>query len=154
MGAMSEFSYQPRPVTFLDLWEHRGWRMKLYGIAYGRSRPEASLVQRAGELAAEILPEASEEYGVGFIGAHQGKAGNFIFVDWWADENELHHHVFISKDGAPEDFVDATATGPTACVWDLAVIHYERNAWIETVMKRAGEEAFDAYLERRLEGTI
>jgi len=151
---MEEFAYQSRPVSFLELWEYDGWRMKMYGIAHGRTRPENDLVDRARELAAGVLGGVSDHYGVGFIGVHQGKTGNFIFVDWWAQENELHHRVFISTSASPYDFVDATATGPTACVWDLAVIHHERDAWVETVMKRGGRDGFDAYLARRLEGEI
>lgn len=151
---MTAFSYEPRPVTFLELWRHKGWRMKLYGIAWQRPRPEAAFVERAREIATGVLPDVSGRYGVGFIGVHQGKTGNFIFVDWWAQENELHHHVFISLPDAPMEFRDQTASGLTACVWDLAVIHHERDAWVEAVMKGGGEEGFDAYLERRLEGMV
>lgn len=32
--------YVPRSVSFLELLEHDGWRVTLYGIAYGRDRPD------------------------------------------------------------------------------------------------------------------
>ena len=38
---------------------------------------------------------------------------------------------------------------PVACVWDLAVMAFEREAWIEFVLKPA-EPDIDAYLAARL----
>lgn len=151
---MSSFSYTPRPIRFIELWRHRAWRMKIYGIASGRSRPESVYVDRAKELAAGLLDAATGHYAVGFIGVHQGKTAHFIFVDWWANENELNHHVFISSLDDPMVFTNATATGVMACVWDLAVIGHERQAWIETVLEPGGGDDFAAYLAMRMEGEV
>jgi hypothetical protein len=151
---MPAFTYQPRPVSFLELWTHGAWRLKVYGIAWGRDRPAPELVQRAKELAVGALGGGADHYGVGFIGVHQGKTAHFIFVDWWARENELNHHVYISSLDDPLVFEDATATGVAACVWDLAVIAHERDAWVETVLKTGGANGFDAYLQRRMEGEV
>lgn len=151
---MTPSAYKPRPVAFLKLWEEGPWRMKVYGIAYGRLRPEEGLVEHALRVASGVLAAVRDHYGVGFIGVHQGKTGNFVFIDWWAQENELHHRVFVSAPETPLDFVETTALGPTACVWDLAVIHYEREAWVETVMKPGSYTGFDAYLARRLTGEV
>lgn len=128
--------------------------MKVYGIAYDRPRPDAELVDVAKQLAARTLSEAKDAYGVGFIGVHQGKTSHFIFVDWWAQENELHHHVFISPLETPLDFREATATGVMACVWDLAVLQFERDAWVDTVLKRGGAGGFEGYLERRMDAEV
>jgi hypothetical protein len=146
--------YHRRPVRFLELWTHGDWRLKLYGIAHGRDRPDAALVQRARELAPGVLDAAADHYGVGFIGVHQGKTAHFIFVDWWARENELNHHVFISSIDDPLVFEDATATGVMACVWDLALIGFERDAWVEAILKPGGKPDFNAYLGRRMEGEV
>src|SRR5918993_3952698 len=98
--------YRPRPVRFLEEWADAGWRLKVYGIAYGREAPRAELVETAKRIARERLPQppAGEgRYGVGFLGVHDGRGANFVFVDWWADENELHHHVWAGPSGAPEE---------------------------------------------------
>ena len=92
----------------------------------------------------------SRHYEVGFLGIHDGRTSNFVFVDWWADENELHHHVFISPPDKPAELLDMTATGPTACVWDLRGIGFERDAWVSTVLRNAGGPDIDAYLAQRL----
>lgn len=91
--------YKPRPIRFMELWEETGWRMKVYGIAYNRDLPRRELIATAKSIAGERLPQpaiTANRYGVGFIGIHDGRGANFVFVDRWADENELHHYVYIS----------------------------------------------------------
>jgi hypothetical protein len=95
--------YAPRPIRFLGLWENAGWRMKVYGIAYRRSLPRADLIEAAQTIALGCLPQPAitdQRYGVGFIGIHDGRGASFVFIDWFADENELHHHVFIGPPGS------------------------------------------------------
>ena len=147
--------YATRPVRALADFEPAGWRCRVYGIAYGRDAPRAALVDAALRVAREVLPPAGAgNHGVGFVGVHDGRGSCFVFVDWWADENELHHHVFVSPSDAPAALEDRTATGPAACVWDLAVVAFERAAWVETVLANSGGPDFDAYLARRLEGDV
>lgn len=129
--------YRPRPIRPLPPLEHEGWRLKVYGISVETPAPRDELVEAGRRIAVEVIPQPAVgdgRYGVGFVGIHDGHGACFVFVDWWADENELHHHVFIALGDRPSELVDHTATGPAACVWDLAVIGYERQAWIDTVM--------------------
>jgi hypothetical protein len=95
-----------------------------------------------------------DRYGVGFVGAHDGRSGNFVFVDWWAAEDELHHHTWFSSNEEPDKL---RATGPddfTACAWDLAVIGHERAAWVRHVLARAEGPDLDAYLGDQLDGDV
>jgi hypothetical protein len=91
--------------------------------------------------------------GHGFLGVHDGRGGNFVFVDLWEEENELHHHVVFSTAADPGPLRRATSADPIACVWDLSVIAHECAAWIRHVL---GAEApdLDAYLEDQLNGEI
>jgi hypothetical protein len=41
-----------------------------------------------------------------------------------------------------------------ACVWELPILAFERDAWVETVLSDAKRPDVPAYLERRLEGRI
>ena len=145
--------YRPRPIRFLELFEHAGWRIKLYGIAYRGERPGDALVTATREKAREVLPSPAvgpTRYGVGFAGAHQGRGANFVFVDWWENENELNHHVFLSGPEDPTDLREITETGVVACTWDLMLIAAERQAWVETVLANSDGPDLSAYLERRL----
>ena len=145
--------YESRAIRFLELWEVAGWRLKLYGIRYGGERPAEELVAAARGVIEELLrqtPPGGEDYGVGFACAHQGKTGNFVFVDWWADENELYHHVWVSSGQEPAELDYRTPTGLAACTWDLYLIGFERDAWVETVVRRPDDPDLEGYLARRL----
>lgn len=99
--------YSPRPIRFLELWEEAGWRIKVYGIGYQRDLPRPELVEAAKGVARQRLSDLSGtegHYGVGFLGVHDGRGVNFVFLDWWANENELHHHVFVSPKDEPGAF--------------------------------------------------
>lgn len=150
-------AYRPRPVIFLEIWPYAGWRMKVYGIAYGRPRPDAVLVDAAKRIAEARLPlpaESDTRYGVGFIGVHQGRGSTFVFVDWWAEENELYHHVYVAPNDHPSSLEYRTPSGLTACVWDLAVMSFERQAWVEHVLANPAGPDIEAYLRHRMEGEV
>lgn len=145
--------YHERPIRFREIWQHGEWRLKVYTIASGRSEPRGELVEAAKAVAAETLEAVSPtvaHYSVGFLGIHDGKTANFVFVDWWADENELHHHVFTSPCGEPARLQDATPTGVIACVWDLRLMAFERDAWVGTVLRGQEGGNLEAYLNRQL----
>lgn len=146
--------YRPRTYSFLDQWEFPGWRMKVCGIAHERERPSQRLVRAARRIAEEELrhtPAWINHYGVGFIVVHQGRTGNFVLVDYWADENELHNHVYASTGEDYESFEYLTPLGVAACAWDLKAIWHEREAWRQCVLEPATPD-FDAYLRKRLIG--
>lgn len=127
--------------------------MKVYGIAYEKDQPTAELIAAAKGVATQRLrqaPHALTHYSIGFLGVHEGRTSNFVFVDWWANENELHHHVYVSPTNAPKNLEYMTPTGLTACVWDLRVMAFEREAWVEHVLKKANAPDFKGYLEQRL----
>ncbi|ADE14416.1 isochorismatase family hydrolase [Nitrosococcus halophilus Nc 4] len=133
-------AYKTRPIRFLGLWEISGWKLKAYGISYANQIPGQQLIDAAHRVTGERLSASAAKthhYGVGFVGIHEGKTGNFVFVDWWADENELHHHVYLSPSEQPAALEYMTPTGLTACAWDLFLISHERDAWVNHVLKQA-----------------
>ena len=125
--------------------------MKLYGIAWRGERPRAELLRAAKEIAAEQLKkEQGNNYGVGFIGAHDGRDACFVFVDFWGNENELFHRVFLSRSNDPATLALAAPGDSSMCVWDLHLQTFERAAWIKHVLQKADAPDFDAYLAERL----
>ena len=143
--------FRPRPARFLGLWEIGRWRMKAYGLHAEHTRLLSELIASARELAGRLLPAAADDaYGVGFIGVHCGRDANFVFIDWWARENELHHHVFVSSIDKPLELARAPE-GVTACVWDLQVIWFERNAWVDKVLNNSRGPDLEAYLKKVLD---
>jgi hypothetical protein len=148
--------YQNREIRLIERRPIGGWRMKLYGISCAAGGPDPRLVASAIRLAAGVLPEPAvtpTRYGVGFMGVHEGRGSNLVFVDWWARENELHHHAWVSPEREFQHFDYVTPAGLAACVWDLAVIGFERQAWIDAVLA-APHPDFNRYLDAALEGSI
>ena len=149
--------YEPRQITALGIEGVDGWRMKLYGIAYGRELPRPELLEAALVAASRRLPQppvAEARYGVGVIGVHDGRGGNFVFVDWWEQENELHHHVFFSSAEEPGQLRTAVEADPIACAWDLVVIAHEREAWVRHVLANADGPSLAQYLADQLSGRL
>ena len=93
-------------------------------------------------------------YGLGFLGIHQGRESNFVFVSWWENENELQHRVFFSTPGRPGELRSAAPDEPIACVWDLSVIAHEREAWIRHVLSRPSAADPAAYLADALHADV
>lgn len=146
--------YRARQIRFLDLWTIGDFRIKAYTISYRNRALDPSLIAAARSTAQQRLEQSAPEsnhYNVGFVGIHEGRDGNFVFVDWWADENELHHHVYVSAAATPAALEYRTPTGLSACAWDLRVICHERDQWVEAVLKGYPEPNINAYLDTRLE---
>ncbi|MFN2542416.1 MAG: isochorismatase [Chthoniobacterales bacterium] len=125
--------------------------MKLYGVAFDSELPRQELVSAAKRIAAEQLAkETAPNYKVGFIGVHDGRDACFVFVDFWGNENELFHRVFLSRDNDPAQLRPTAPGDSSVCVWDLRLQAFERDAWIKHVLGKADAPDFDGYLAERL----
>ena len=137
--------YRKRPIRWLERYETGDWRLKVYSIAYDALPLRAGLVDEAKNLLTPHLPQVGENvYGVGFIGVHQGRGGDFVFIGWWGNENELFFHVYVAPHGQPWNYCNAS--GPLACTWDLNLVFNERQAWVDTVLTNPGGPDIEAYL--------
>ena len=125
--------------------------MKLYGIAWRRESPRLELLEAAKRIATEELRHAvPNNYKVGFVAAHDGKNACVVFVDYWGNENELFHRVFLSRSSDPNALIPANDSDSSVCVWDLRLQSFEREAWIKHVLRKAGWPDFLGYLNERL----
>ena len=156
IGPVDE-GYQPRPIRFLELLRENDWRVKVYGIAYDRSWPGSDLIAAARRRAIYRLrrgPTRQRAHGVGFLGIHDGKGGNQVFLDLWINDNELLHKVYRSSKGSPTRLEPVPADYNSVCVWDLYVQAFERRAWLAHVLDNPAGPDFDAYLAARLETEV
>ncbi len=114
----------------------------------------ADLLKRA----TEVLPRPAVDdrrHGVGFVYAHDGATGCFGAVNWWQDLTDLQHRSFLTTETSdPESVELARADEFQVCVWDIAVVSSERDAWYETVLTNPGGPHVEAYLARYLEADI
>lgn len=145
--------YATRAIRPLDPIVEQGWRLKFYGIRFNGELPQPEIIARARELFVAELPSIPTEfahYGSGFCIVHQARDGVFALLNWWVGENMLRQRVFYAPLSAPLALESISSTGITACVWEMAVFWFERNAWVEEVLAAAGGPDLDAYFRRRL----
>jgi hypothetical protein len=148
--------YEPRPVRFIRRVDMDGWRLKLYGIALAGKEPREDLVAATRELAATILPRpavSDRRYGVGFATAHDAATACIALVYWWQSENELHQRIYVAPKDDPKA-LEQVPHQPAGCVWELAVVDFERRAWIEDVLANPAGADIERYLKRRLDEDV
>lgn len=148
--------YKTRPVRFLDLVEHAGWRIKVYGIRFSEDgteeTPDPSIANLAQKAMLEQLPQPAvtgSRYGVGFLIIHQGQHRNWLLLDWWYEQEILKQHLFSSPLDLPGK-VTRAENDLFACTWELAVHTFERQAWIDTVLNNPNGPDLEAYLQQQL----
>ncbi len=146
-------AFTKRSIRLIDVWRYRGWHIKLYGICQHGERPGEPLIRKAKDITRQHLPLpaiTTERYAQAFTILHQADLFNTVTLDWWERDNELRHRVFRSLPEKPTPFEEMTASGEAACIWELRVMSFEREAWIRHILKKAEAPDWNAYLEAQL----
>ncbi len=145
-------AYRPRQIRFVQLVEESGWRLKLYTILHGDRQPIAELTTAAIETALASLPQPAVDpnrYGVGVLSVHRGSSYDFVTVSHWCYETELRSHTFMRPSSGSYLLEPVSPSELSIDVWDLRLLAFERDAWVDTVL-RDGTDAVPAYLEQQL----
>lgn len=148
--------YKERSVKFIDQVNFQGWRIKVYGIAATSSMHSEQLAANGIEYVLPYLPQPAvtkHRYGVGFLIIHQGLQRNWFLLDWWENDDIVHHQLFSSPVDQPNDISAEPDKSLIACVHELRVIHFESEAWIRCVLSGAEHPGLDGYMESRFESS-
>ena len=112
------------------------------------------------EHAASVFPAPPQpgDHPVGFLILHYGSEGDYLLVSQWYDADMLKHWVrgaVVDADGHTT-FTPLAQRDLVACVWELEVIKFERDAWVNTVLARGelDQDALDAYLATTFSGWV
>jgi hypothetical protein len=98
-------------------------------------------------VATLAAPAGPSMTGLAFTILHQGASSDFFILCWWDGQIELPTRVHVR---GPQGWRPAVG-GESFCVWDLRVIWWEREAYVNTVL--AGRpDAVGAYLAMVAEG--
>ncbi len=132
--------------------ELQGVSLKWYNLARGESPipPEICLLARSF-LEEESSKGLSNNFGdLGFVILHRcGGEFYFLLVSTWRNENELWESVY-AKDGVKQlDFRQFTFQGShrgTFCVWELAAVWHEQQAWKRYLLSARDDKAKLTYL--------
>lgn len=130
--------YRPRPVSDLGEWLIGGLALKVYGlVADGKAVDDALLALAQSFVQQDVLPRVADEGqddGLGFVILHPGGMGVSISAHWWIQGSVLCQHIYRKPYSATEP-MDTTKRPVIACVWELALINAEQEAWRKTMMK-------------------
>lgn len=112
----------------------------------------------AREVAAGGLAIAGQP---GFVMLHLADASGrpnsvaLLLVSTWNQANELWESVYWKPvDGGPYERVKKGDHAATYCVWELAAVWHERNAWDRFLDSARDEPALQAYLDDRFSGVV
>ncbi|MFB7938520.1 hypothetical protein ACFWIN_03600 [Streptomyces sp. NPDC127049] len=158
---MNPLTYTPRLVKALPPVHVNGRALKAYAMfadpELAGDLPKPEFLERH---AATVLSEspARGDHPAGFLILHRGAEGTYLLVSQWYDADMLKHWVR----GAVVDAEGNTSFTPLAerdliaCVWELEVVKFERDAWVNTVLARGSDDraAVDAYLETTFSGWV
>jgi len=135
-----------------------GARLKWYGL-----RPVGTEVPEALERAARDLLAAEAAagvlglgYGLGFVVLHASDPLAYLIVGAWRDNQELWEALYVRDPRRGEGFRRAKPgeDAPTLCVWELAPVWHEREAWVRFLRSERDEAAKRAWLADRLSGMV
>lgn len=150
--------YKPRPIRFLEIYEIDGWQLKIYSISTKNELVGEQLIENSKKNISLWLKNSEnyklETYQIATLILHEGNEGNFAIINWWIDENMLQNHVYFSSFQNPYDFKNYSDKGIQTCVWELAVIWFERNAWVKHVLKKNKNPDFEAYLHEHMNENV
>ncbi len=148
-SALPMTPYQPRRTELLGVETRAGWKVKVIGITASGDLPDHTETEAALAAAENALPQPAltrGRCGIGFVIVHRGAQALWVLVCWW-ELDILHHRVLRAPLGTT-DLRAVSADGPTACVWELLAIDYERHAWVAHVLQRPSSPDLDAYLAK------
>ncbi|MDQ0467230.1 hypothetical protein [Labrys wisconsinensis] len=143
--------WAPRTVVRLGPWSCGGVPLKTYGIladaAAPLGEPLVAAAQQAVDGASAQLAATAHE-GLGFVILHRGTQGIWLLLHWWVHGGICAQVLWRSEIAGPVSF--APLGRPLmACVWELALIDYERRAYVRTVMAGRGPQAYLADIYRQ-----
>ena len=134
--------------------------LKWYEIA----RAEAPVAPDIRGLAVDFLERQSAggldglAGDLGFVLLHRcGEEFHFLIVCTWRGCNEAWETVYAKPDRTAPDFAPWPREHlhkPTYCVWEMAAVWHESQAWSRFLGSARDQRAVEAYLADRLEGPV
>ncbi|MFK8849709.1 hypothetical protein [Streptomyces sp. Ac-502] len=129
--------YAPRSVRTLEHGTANGWTVKRYAVSALRELPPAEVHAFAWDAVRQSLPEPyAEGLCHAFSVVHEDADGVYVVVGWWSANRLILHTRTWLADWADLKRLTEAPGHATACVWELAAIGCERDAWVEHVLRR------------------
>lgn len=132
--------YVERYISQFGSWAIDGWHFKVYSISpRGRGISEDEHYVAARNVVENLIPDASNtpHFGNGFVIIHYGTEAVWLQVNWWIEDGMCAGKSF--KAPLNQSPLFELVDGPiVAGVWELVVIDFERQTWVDVILKRTG----------------
>jgi hypothetical protein len=153
LGIDPQYRHAPKRATPGEALELSGCVLKWYAV-HGEDQ---SLPDEIEKLARSYLKRSLlEARGLGFVILHRcGKDFYFLLLNTWRNNNELWETVLYKESDAMADFAPfprERSHKPTFCVWELAPLWHEQQAWVRFLKSPRDEAAAQAWLQDRYAG--
>lgn len=153
LGVSPEYRHIPKAVTPGETIETTGAVLKWYAV-YPEDRP---VPEEVTQLARTYLKKTPlEARGLGFVILHRcGNDFYFLIVCTWCGSNEVWETVFYKDGERMVDFELFAREGthkPTFCVWELAPVWHEQQAWVRFLQSARDESTAHVWLDDRYTG--
>jgi hypothetical protein len=152
-GIDAEYRHRPKRVTPGEPLALPGAVLKWYAL-HPDDRPVS---EETARLARDRLTSSPPEArGLGFVILHRcGKDFYFLIVSTWRNSNELWETVLYKDGDAMAGFAPFPRDGahkPVFCVWELAPVWHEQQAWVRFLESSRDEAAVQAWMTDLLAG--
>jgi hypothetical protein len=153
LGVGAGYRHIPKRVTPGETIETSGALLKWYAVHLDDGPVPDEITRVARSYLAKTSLEAR---GLGFVILHRcGSDFYFLIVCTWRGSNEVWETVFYKDGEAMSDFAlfpREQTHKPTFCVWELAPVWHEKQAWVRFLESARDEAAGQAWLADRYAG--
>lgn len=146
---MNPMNYTPRLSETYPAISVKGRRFKVYGIFSDPNKVKyfpdhEELADRISDIVSTLSEDA--DHGLGFAILHLALDGNYLLITQWLDANMLQHRVYkCAINNRKLTNIESIAnTGIIACVWELEIMKFERDAWVRTMLSASPDSDSDA----------
>jgi hypothetical protein len=152
-------TYAPRRLESRSVLAVQGCRLKRYELRSAEQQSRAGFTDGQWQEALHgrlLLNNDVREHRVGFAILHYGRDGDYLLASLWYGGNMLKHEAFaLSSSGDSPYCASLSASRIVACVWELSVMAFERDAWVRTAMTHDGSSAaLEDYLGMSFRGWV
>lgn len=150
--------YQPRHIKFIEIFEQQNICFKYYSISNRNEIAEQKnreIVKQKALLWLQAMEsQGFNTYQTAIVMVHEVKEGLMGIISRWIDENMLQTHVYLQNSNQPNEFHLISQNGISTCVWEIAVLWHERNAWVKHILTQHKKPDMQSYLNEQLNTTL
>jgi hypothetical protein len=131
--------------------------LKWYEVFRRGEEPARDLDTTARAAVADLVRAGSLplQHGVGFVVSHHSTASDYLIACCWHQIQELWHAILIRPADGSAAFRQEwpSQTSASFCVWEMAPMWHERNAWERYLFSSRDDNAIRAYVNDQLSGS-